>query len=138
MKKTMLILLGACAFVAGCSTVNTVEPAKPQSVKKMVDDKRIITDDALDGFAYVAGVNESTVGGNLLKVQVQLINSTVALRQVNYKFEWLDESGMAIDSPNTPWLTVSLEGGESKYISSVAPSARAKDFNLKLMGNVRD
>ena len=138
MKKTMLIIFAVCALSAGCSTVNTVEPAKPQSVKKMVDDKRIITDTALDGYAYIAGVNESTVGGDLLKVQVQIVNATVALRQVNYRFEWLDESGMAIGSPNTPWLTLSLEGGESKYISSVAPSPRAKDFSLKLLGNVRD
>lgn len=136
MKKLAIAIL-ACSFAAACSTVNTVERANPQSVKKMVDDKRVITDDALDRYAYVAGVNESFVSGNLLKIQVELVNSGVAYRSVNYKFTWIDENGMEIESATAPWGTVVLEGGESKFISAVASSPKIKDFKLKLLPNMR-
>lgn len=136
MKKLIIAIL-ALASLAACSTVNTVERANPQSSKQMVDDKRVITDDALDRYAYIAGVNESFVSGNLLKIQVELVNSSVAYRTVNYKFTWIDENGMELESVSAPWGTVVLEGGESKFISAVATSPKVKDFKLKLFPNIR-
>ena len=92
MKKLLAVFLAALTL-AGCSSVNTVERADPQSRPQMVNDKRIVTDDDLNDYAYVAGVNESIVGGNLLKIQVKLVNTSTAYRTVNYKFSWFDESG---------------------------------------------
>ncbi len=136
MRKTLAVLLAACAL-AGCSTVNTVERASPQSRPQMVNDKRVITNPDLDDYAYVAGVNESVVGGNLLKIQVKIVNSTTAPRSVNYKFSWFDGNGMEIP-PGPPWMTLLLEGGQTKYVSSVAPSPKAKDFTLTLLPDVRE
>ncbi len=136
MKNIWILALMLCAAMSGCATVNTVERADSQSRKDMVSDKRIITDSDLDDYAYVAGLNQSVVG-NLLKVQAKIVNSTVAQRSINYKFSWFDQNGMEIESPNTPWSTLILEGGESGYISSVAPSPNAKDFSLKLFPNIR-
>ena len=55
-----------------------------------------ITDGALNDYAYIAGINESRVGG-LLKIQVRIVNSTSAYRSVNYKFTWIDKDGMEIE-----------------------------------------
>ena len=49
----------------------------------------------------------------------------------------LDGDGMLIASPEPIWITSSIDAGESKYVSAVAPSAKARDFRLKLLGNVR-
>ena len=51
--------------------------------------------------------------------------------------EWFDGDGMLIASPEPIWITSSIDAGESKYVSAVAPSAKARDFRLKLLGNVR-
>lgn len=45
---------------------------------------------------------------------------------------------MMISSPAPVWVSSFIEGGESKFIAATAPSARAKDFRLKLLGDVRD
>ncbi len=135
--KKILICFGLllAIFAVSCDTVNTVERETPQSSPKMVNDKRVITDNSLNKYAYVAEVNEGNVGG-LLKIQAKLVNSTTGFRSVNYKFVWIDENGMEI--PSSPWKTVTLEGGESKYVSAVAASPKAKDFLLKIMPDVRD
>ncbi len=137
--KTILIALSiSAAFIfSSCSTVNTVERADSLAKPKMVDDKRVITDSSLNDYAYVASVNETKVGG-LLMIQARIVNSTSALRQINYKFEWIDENGMEVSSATSPWMTLVLEGGESQNISAVAPNKNVCDFKLKLLPNKRD
>ncbi len=137
MKKQQIALLClAGCLLAGCSSVNTVERANPVASKKMVNDKRVITDGGLDDYAYIAGVNESCVG-DLLKVQVTVTNSTTGYRAINYKFTWFDENGIEVNTTSTPWMTTTIEGGETKNLVSTAPSPKAKDFTLKLLPNVR-
>lgn len=132
----IVIIMCIALFMTACTTVNTVERANPIGQKKYVNDKRIITDSDLDDYAYIASVNES-MAGNLLRIQVELVNSSSAYRSINYKFVWFDDNGMELASPSTPWLVVTLEGGEKKNISSIAPNPKAKDFTLKLLPTVR-
>ena len=128
---------GLVFVLASCSTVNTVERATASANYNMVDDRRVISDSSLDDYAYVESVNEGRVGG-LLMIQAKIANSTSALRRINYKFEWIDKNGMEVPSGASPWMTLILEGGESKNISAVAPSADVCDFKLKLLPNKRD
>ena len=136
MKNIILITILA-SLLCGCSTVNMVEPANKQGQKQMVNDKRVITDSSLDDYAYIAGVNTAIVSGNLLKVQVEIVNSSTAYRSVNYQFSWFDEQGMEVSGVTSPWQVLTIEGGERKYISAVATNPRVKDFSLKLLPNVR-
>ena len=124
--KKLLALIAASLALCACDTVNTVERANPSANKKMVD------------YAYVAGINEAKTQGGLLKIQAEIVNRSSAYRNVNYKFEWFDSDGMAINSPNSVWISIPIEGGESRNISAVAPSPKAADFKLKLMPDVRD
>lgn len=136
--KKLILVIALSALIAGCDTVNTVEPANPAYQKQMVNDRRVITDSSLDDIAYVAGVNCALNPSGLLKVQVELVNRTTALRNINYKFDWFDENGMQISTPLSTWISLPIEGGESRFVSSVAPSRKAVDFKLKLLPNVRD
>ena len=129
----MLAALGAVS----CSTVNTVGRASPQSNPVLVNDKRVITDGSLNDYAYVASINESRPGG-LLMIQARIVNSTSAMRQINYKFGWIDTNGMEISAATSTWQTLVLEGGESQNISAVAPNKNVVDFYLKLLPNKRD
>jgi uncharacterized protein YcfL len=96
-----------------------------------VADKRVITDNTLAGTFRVVSINQATVSGNLLKVQATVENLKSKLRTLNYKFEWIDESGMAVGSPNEGWKTIQLQGRETTTISTVAVTPRAVDFRLK-------
>lgn len=116
---------------SGCANVNTYERAESQANPNYVSDKRVITDNTLAGTIRVVSINQATVSGNLLKIQATVENLKSSLRTINYKFEWVDHEGMAIDSPNEGWKSVQLQGRETQTISTVAISFRAVDFRLK-------
>ena len=128
-----LLALGTLLFVAGCSNtnVNTYERAESKATPSYVADKRVITDQTLEGTIRVVSINQATVSGNLLKIQATVENLRNSVRTVNYKFEWIAQDGMAIDSPNETWKTLMLQGRETTTISTVAVSPRAVDFKLK-------
>jgi len=121
------------AALAGCTTVNTVERAQPVAQKQMVDDKRVTTDAGLNRRVRIIGVNESTGAGGLLKVQVEVLNTTRSLQGFNYKFEWFDADGNLVSSPTSAFLPRQIEGKESQFLSATAPTMTAKDFRLKLI-----
>lgn len=137
MKKIMLIAATA-ALLAGCDTMNTVERSARQSVPNIVADKRIITDTSLDQYAFVSAINEGRTPQGLLRIQAEIANTTSDYKNVNYKFEWFDKNGMIVESPASPWKDLSIEGGERRYVTGVAPNADVVDFRLKLFPNVRN
>jgi uncharacterized protein YcfL len=112
--------------------VNTVERAQPLANTNYVADKRVVTDNTLARTVRVNSVNQDTVSGNLLKVQVTLENLKNNARTVRYKFEWISDTGMAIGSPNETWKVITLQGRETTTVSTVAINPRAVDFVFKM------
>lgn len=129
-------VVGLFALV-GCATVNTAERAQPVGRRQMVDDKRIITDAGLERRVRILGISESSGPGGLLKVQVEVHNSTRSLQRFNYKFEWFDGDGNLISTPTSAFLPREIEGKESLFLSATAPTPQAHDFRLKLLEEVR-
>jgi uncharacterized protein YcfL len=124
---------GLAALLAGCATnVNTYENAEPRGTPNYIADKRIITDNTLAGTFRVVALTRTTVSGNLLKIQATVENLRNNLRTLNYKFEWFDEDGIAVDSPNETWKSIQLQGRETNTITTVSINPRAVDFKLKL------
>lgn len=121
----------ALAFTGCATNVNTYERAESNATPNYVADKRVITDNTLAGTFRVVAINQGTVSGNLLKVQATVENLKNKLRTLNYKFEWIDENGMAVDSPNETWKAIQLQGRETQTISTVAITPKAVDFRLK-------
>ena len=127
-----LIATGLALVLTGCATnVNTYERAESQAAPNYVADKRVITDNTLAGTFRVVSINQGTVSGNLLKVQATVENLKNKTRTLNYKFEWVDVNGMAVDSPNETWKAILLQGRETQTISTVAVTPKAVDFRLK-------
>lgn len=122
---TLALLFG------GCQNVNTYENAESRATPTYVADKRVITDNTLAGTVRVVSINQATVSGNLLKIQATVENLKSSLRTVNYKFEWVDQDGMSVNSPNETWKSLTLQGRETATISTVAVSPKAVDFKLK-------
>lgn len=138
MKTKPFLLIAAIAIIAGssgCDTVNTVQRAQPIGQRQMIADKRIITDASLNRIARIVGINETTGPGGFVKVQVELLNVSSDPQSFSYKFEWLDLNGMQVNTPTSTFIPRQIEARESIFISSIAPSANAKDFRLKLIAS---
>jgi uncharacterized protein YcfL len=138
MKTPSLLRLGGALSVAtlallfgGCQNVNTYERAESQATPTYVADKRVVTDNTLAGKLRVVSVNQATVSGNLLKIQATVENLSSSARTFNYKFEWVDQDGMAVNSANETWKSLPLQGRETTTISTVAVTPKAVDFKLK-------
>jgi len=73
--------------------------------------------------------------GGLLKIQIELLNRKRSLQRFSYQFEWFDASGMQINNVVSPTVPDQIESGESKFISSVAPTPACEDFRVKFIEN---
>lgn len=134
MKTKLAALCAAALAVAGCHTsMNTVENANKAGQKNMVSDQRIITDNRLNKKVNVVGVNTALTPGGVLKVQVELFNSTRSPKRFDYHFEWFDLNGMQVNGIMSAEIADQIEGGESKFIAGIAPTTACKDFRLKLI-----
>ena len=133
-------LLPSCAFaalllaVAGCASVNPVEPANPQATPDKVADKRVITDQTLNEIAYVVEVDRALSPGGLPRVQIKLQNLKSMVKNVNYRFQWFDAQGFALDEE--PTQVISIEGADSRDIQDTATSPKAVDWKLTLSESV--
>ncbi len=132
-----LSLLAVALLAPACSTVNTVERAQPVAQRDMVADKRVLTDSSLNRRVRILGVNQSTGPGGFLKVQVEVANTTRSVQTFAYRFEWFDEQGNLVETPNSAAISRQVEGKESLFLIGVAPKETARDFRLKLIENLR-
>jgi uncharacterized protein YcfL len=137
MKTRILLPLAGVALlaVAGCTSMNTIENAQKEGQRQMVSDARVVTDGSLARKVSCVGVNQSMTPGGLLKVQLELLNRKRSLQRFSYRFEWFDANGMLIENVAAPTVPDQIEGGESKFISSVAPTPACKDFRIKFLEN---
>jgi len=134
MKTKIAALFAAALTVAGChDTMNSVENAQKTSQRSMIADQRVVSDTGLNRKVGVVGINTAMTPGGFLKVQVELLNRTSSLQNFNYHFEWFDQNGMQVNNSSTAILSDEINGGESKFISAIAPTETAKDFRLKLI-----
>jgi uncharacterized protein YcfL len=135
MKTKFAALFVAALTVAGChtTTVNSVENAQKSGQRYMIPDQRVVTDLSLNRKVSVVGVNTAMTPGNVLRVQVELLNEGSKLQRFAYTFEWFDAHGMQINNVATATIADQIEGRESKFISAVAPNPACTDFRLKLI-----
>jgi uncharacterized protein YcfL len=138
MKTRILLPLAGVALLAmtGCRTsMNSVENAQKEGQRQMVSDSRVVTDASLARKVSIVGVNQSMTPGGLLKVQIELLNRKRSLQRFSYQFEWFDANGMQINNVVSATVPDQIEGGESKFISSLAPTPTCKDFRIKFIEN---
>ena len=122
--------------VSGCKTsVNSVENAQKTGQRQMVSDQRAVTDKSLAGRVSIVGVNSAMTPGGFLKVQIEVLNTTRSLQRFSYRFEWFDANGMQLTTLAPVEVPDQIQGGESKFISSVAPTPACRDFRVKFIKN---
>ena len=137
LPSALCIFSAVGLLFSACDTVNTVMPAQSGATPHMVADKRIITNSSLNDIAYVAAVRDGTASGNLKRIEVDLHNTTSAVKNVDYKFEWFDAQGLAITTPAAQTQTISIEGGDTRAIGDTATTPNAVDWKLTLLESSR-
>ncbi|MBL8415005.1 MAG: DUF1425 domain-containing protein [Propionivibrio sp.] len=65
----------------------------------------------------------------LLRVQAELNNASSTNRQVYYRFEWMDQQGLAVWD-DEPWKPLIVYGHNKQTISVSSPSFKATSFRL--------
>jgi uncharacterized protein YcfL len=136
MKIRILLPVAGVALlaVAGCRTsMNSIENTQKAGQRQMISDSRVITDGSLAKKVSFVGVNQSLTPGGFLKIQIEVFNRKHSLQRFSYQFEWFDANGMQINNIVSPTVPDQIEGGESKFISALAPTTACRDFRVKFI-----
>ena len=90
------------------------------------------------GYATLTQDNSAAIGisdlratrqDRLLRVQAELNNASATNRQVYYRFEWMDQQGLAVWD-DEPWKPLIVYGNNKQTISVSSPSFKATSFRL--------
>jgi len=140
MKTIFFAALVAILSFGGCRSVNTVEPEQSRTTPTPLLSKVQVTDSQLANRIEIVDVNQAVASGDLLKVQVQVKSISSHYRSFNYKFIWIEQDGMAVQSPAPVWRSTQLPAGGVAFVTGIAPNPRVVDFKLELIssGDARD
>jgi uncharacterized protein YcfL len=136
LPRMRIALFVAClvSLLSGCSTnpvhqTTKKDPADPSSLPEL---KKVYMPSELARNINVVSVNQETVNGDLIQIQVNLENLTKKPMNLNYKVEWMDVAGIVINDSSAGWQPLYVRGAENVAVQSVASTPRAKNFWLKL------
>lgn len=127
------VLVAAALFAAGCQGVNATQRAEPRAQANDVATEKLNYDGTLNLRAQVIRLNERTLDNGFLQVQAEIQNRTLERQLVNYRFDWIDSSGMQVRTSLSNWKTLSLASKENRLVSAIAPTTDVVDFRLSLI-----
>ncbi len=148
MKKSVYAMLTATVVVicSGCqNTVNTVENEQKSFKRNYVKSKNISTDGYLRSRLLIDNISKTTLPSGLTQAQVTLRSNRVGFfsemwshitgenpYKVSYRFNWMDDNGMEVQTASSVWKELDLIPGETKRIQSIGPTPRCKDFVVSI------
>ena len=150
MKKQFLftaaVLLSALCLTGCQDTVNTMENRDLSMNPDSVDTRKFSTDSFCRDRLALLSMRRSMTPGGVMMVQAAIRSERYGFwaelwsgfrgdnpYPVLYRFEWLDEHGMAVPTAANAWQPAIFIPGEIKYLRGVAPNSRCKDFVLSVM-----
>lgn len=74
----------------------------------------------------------SSKAGDMLFAQVTMRSKAGETLNLQYKFEWFDLNGLALNAASATWKPLIIYGKESKTIQGLAPDPRGRDYKLLL------
>jgi uncharacterized protein YcfL len=120
-------------LLVACNTSNTVVPASVGGGPGQPGFQQVITNGWLNYKANVTDVREDTVSGDMKRVQVAVYSDQLNSQNFSYRFEWFDANGMAVQGAGQAWQSRQIKPKETILLTSVAPSPRATQWQLKLL-----
>jgi uncharacterized protein YcfL len=97
----------------------------------------IVTRPVIHAFSAIIGegieVKQAVTRVNkdgFMELEVSGYNKSFETRRFEYKVEWVDGSGIVIDSTTNKWLQTSAAGKSPFTLKAVAPRTTAVDFRM--------
>lgn len=70
--------------------------------------------------------------GDILRAQITLASKYSKTQQYQYRFAWLNESGVELDAGSHSWIPFIMYGNETKTLQGVAPNPSARQFKINI------
>lgn len=148
MKQLTIILCTAIlsVFFYGCqNTVNTAENRDQTMQPDYMQSRYVSTDRFCRDRLVIDSINRKILPTGFMMIQINFRSNRTGFwselwsditeenpYKIEYKIDWFDKDGMKIDTPTSTWIEMDFIPGESKYINSVAPNIRCKDFKINM------
>jgi uncharacterized protein YcfL len=125
LKITMLIGISILMFGCAVNETATVVVNEDGSASQVIESNS----NALAANLSIVDTKTGFVG-DLLKVQVGILNDSGSVLSFQYKFKWIDKSGFEVAIDGRPWQPITITPHESKIVQGVAPNASVNSFKI--------
>ena len=133
MNKRLAPLLGTLLLLlAGCESPGYKPPAPQDGLPEEVWKEQVHMSQAAWQMVSVVDVKEGFQDG-LMRVQVNLRNRTQGRQSFRTLFEWFDESGFKLDTPNEGWKSHIIRANQEFTTGSTATNPKAKSWRLNVV-----
>lgn len=121
--RTITFLAVALFLLSGCaSRVGTLVTSAPETKVHLSGKK-------LEKKLKITNTRTSRVN-DLLRVQIDAYNENKKQIDLEYRFRWLDESGMEVENNTILWKPKKAEATDNVYFVAVAPLSSAVDYEF--------
>ena len=124
-----MVLLAGCSTTAGVET--TGKTAWDDQGARTLEKKVLYNSFGIERDIEVTEI-KSSLAGDIMKVQATVRSRDRDTLPFQYRFDWLDSSGMELNPGSGAWKPLILYGRETKVIQGVAPDSRGREFRLKI------
>jgi uncharacterized protein YcfL len=134
LKLTVLMIVGM-AVLSGCAATSGAEGRAKvgwtDDGAPLLNTKVVYNSTSLSRKIAIDEMTSSKAGDMLL-AQVTLHSKAGETLSFQYKFEWFDLNGLALNAASATWKPLIIYGKESKTIQGLAPDPRGRDYKLLL------
>jgi uncharacterized protein YcfL len=137
MKWLGFILILLVIFAGGCYQQQDPRIHVREEIRSDSLESNIVTRPVVHAFSDIIGegieINEAVLTrnkGGFLELHVSGFNKSYRTKRFRYRVEWLDESGLVVDTKTSVWLPMSAMGKSPFSFKVVAPRPEAVDFRI--------
>ena len=139
LKKCFLLLFFAASIVIlnGCKEYKDERVSLDTGVKSDTLANNALTRPVYGAFSLLAGygidLKDVKVFRNetgFMEIQVTGYNRAVYTKRFDYKVDWLDNNGIAVDSKASVWTHISAKSRTDFRFKAVAPTKDVVNFNM--------
>jgi len=124
-----MALLAACSATSGAegrAKVGWTDAGEP-----MLNTRVVYNSTSLSRKVAIDEMTTSKAGDMLL-AQVTMHSKAGDTINLQYKFEWFDLNGLALNTESATWKPLLIYGKETKTIQGLAPDPRGREYKLLL------
>ena len=133
--KLAALLIAGMALLSGCAATSGAEGRAKvgwtDDGAPLLNTKVVYNSSTLSRKVAIDEMTSSKAGDMLL-AQVTMHSKAGDTINLQYKFEWFDANGLALNASSATWKPLLIYGKETKTIQGLAPDPRGREYKLLL------